>query len=1038
MCTVRFCLASFVAMVFSLHAGTFHVTSLADSGPGSLRQAIFDANSSGGGNIVVTSITGRIALADPLPTVLANVHITGPAANALTISGNDQVRVFSFANGTTSILAAVTIANGLATNYANGAGISNAGSLFLFQCSVVSNRNLGGWGGGIYNSGDLAIVGCTISANQVIGEDGSGGGGGGAGLGGGVFSESGVVSITNSTLSGNVAQGGFGEIGYGGSGGGALGGQAGTNCNATGSLCRGGDGQAGGFGGGGGPGGWGHPAMPGNGGTGGFGGGGGGALHDGLPGEGGVGGGSGLYHGAAVMDASTAAGGGAGFGGAVFVKDGSLMAVNATITANHAIGGRGALAPWLWSAYPFGYLCAGAGAGRGGGVYNLASTAVLQNNLIAGNTVTNILQSITNSIVRGSATNLSADAFGVIHSFGGNIIADAEGSTGWTDLDLLNVSAQIGPLQDNGGPTWTHALLPRSPALEIGVDAGAPTVDQRGLPRPQGLHVDIGAVEFAYNAPTLVTWASTGGTITRTPDAFEYPSNSTVTLTGVPNPDYRFLNWSESASGSANPLTLVMDQVRFIRAWFALTRVTTPISGLGSITRIPDKSSYDLGDEVVLTATPARWYRFARWGDGVTNNPRTITIGNSNTYPAEFEAVTDLETLTFGSVSRLAPVGMPAILVDGQFIVASFVARDTSAQIELRTTFTNGLMFYTLDGEAPSFESTHYSGPFTTTRNVKIRAIAYSADFMRVWEADPVRVSVNATYKLTASATGGGTLTVEPLQDEYESGTVVNLVAMPNPGWTFLGWQGAVEDDPGNSVGTVTMTRDQCVRAVFGTSLNTTVVGAGNVVLRPPGGVYPYGTTVQLYALPQPGSYFGLWGNAGSGSANPLSFTVTSAGASVSSLFGSLSSTQVSLAVIPDGLGRVTVTPSTNRYVKGTNVTVTAFPDADQVFLGWSGDASGTENPLMVSLPQSKQITARFTRRPRFLFGACEAGSSDVGSLLTLAGDWSTPYLLERSTNLTTWLPIATLTNSLGTMPYFDREATNAPANFYRARLLAE
>ncbi|MFI5365855.1 MAG: choice-of-anchor Q domain-containing protein [Candidatus Binatia bacterium] len=59
---------------------------------------------------------------------------------------------------------------------------------------------------------------------------------------------------------------------------------------------------------------------------------------------------------------------------------------------------------------------------------------------------------------------------------------------------------KLGPLQDNGGPTFTQALLPGSPAIDAGDDAvtGAPlnlTTDQRGLPRKAGMHVDIGAYE---------------------------------------------------------------------------------------------------------------------------------------------------------------------------------------------------------------------------------------------------------------------------------------------------------------------------------------------------------------------------------------------------------------------------------------------------------------------------------------------------------------------------------------------------------------
>ena len=55
--------------------------------------------------------------------------------------------------------------------------------------------------------------------------------------------------------------------------------------------------------------------------------------------------------------------------------------------------------------------------------------------------------------------------------------------------------ALIGPLADNGGPTWTHALQPASPAIDAADDAACPATDQRGVARPQGADCDVGAFE---------------------------------------------------------------------------------------------------------------------------------------------------------------------------------------------------------------------------------------------------------------------------------------------------------------------------------------------------------------------------------------------------------------------------------------------------------------------------------------------------------------------------------------------------------------
>jgi hypothetical protein len=61
--------------------------------------------------------------------------------------------------------------------------------------------------------------------------------------------------------------------------------------------------------------------------------------------------------------------------------------------------------------------------------------------------------------------------------------------------DRVNADPLLGPLADNGGPTWTHALMDNSPAIDAAGSATCPATDQRGVARPQGQGCDIGAYE---------------------------------------------------------------------------------------------------------------------------------------------------------------------------------------------------------------------------------------------------------------------------------------------------------------------------------------------------------------------------------------------------------------------------------------------------------------------------------------------------------------------------------------------------------------
>jgi len=105
---------------------------------------------------------------------------------------------------------------------------------------------------------------------------------------------------------------------------------------------------------------------------------------------------------------------------------------------------------------------------------------------------------------RGASGGNLVNLAGGFASLGHNLSDDVAGGDAGTGPggilngagDQRNTDPKLGPLQDNSGPTLTHALLPDSLAINAGDDAVNLSTDQRGLPRKQGAHVDIGAFEF--------------------------------------------------------------------------------------------------------------------------------------------------------------------------------------------------------------------------------------------------------------------------------------------------------------------------------------------------------------------------------------------------------------------------------------------------------------------------------------------------------------------------------------------------------------
>src|SRR5262249_822381 len=109
---------------------------------------------------------------------------------------------------------------------------------------------------------------------------------------------------------------------------------------------------------------------------------------------------------------------------------------------------------------------------------------------------------LRNSIVGRNDASFAPDLWGSLTSSGYNLIGNISGGSGYSETDLLDVDPLLGPLQNNGGPTWTHALLPGSPAIDSGDNTDAPEWDQRGegFPRIVNDVIDRGAFEVQLGA----------------------------------------------------------------------------------------------------------------------------------------------------------------------------------------------------------------------------------------------------------------------------------------------------------------------------------------------------------------------------------------------------------------------------------------------------------------------------------------------------------------------------------------------------------
>jgi hypothetical protein len=541
--------------VVSGGAGTGDCSSLANA-CASIQTAITTAEngSYNGDDVTIDVAASATAYTEDVSisaSSLRSLTIAGAGALSTTVNGGGSHSVFTVISGTV-ILSGLTITNGGGND---GGGIDTCDGtsdcVVTITDATISGNTTSGDGGAIDNadnggSGTLTVSGSTISGNTA-GYDGGGIDNGDQG------GSSGTLTVTDSTISGNMSGNrnsdavSGGAIANGNNGGTGTANISGSTISTNRASCNGGaidNGDQGGSSG--------TLTVTGSAIT--------GNTSSSCSGGGiltGAEGGTGT----ATVTHSTVSGNNALFAGGIGDGEngcgsgnGALTVIDSTISGNTVSGPGGGLDIGDYggcgTATVTGSTISGNKAGNGGGI-DIAdncgcstATATVTNSTIAGNTASgnggaidvgddgggNGTATVTDSTIRSnSATNngggidnaggtailgativaespSGGDCSGTVTDEGYNIADDP--SCGFTATGSTNSSAtldaDLGPLQNNGGPTDTMALLPGSPAIDQ-VTSGSglcPATDQRGAPRTAPC--DIGAYDTDWGPAVTI------------------------------------------------------------------------------------------------------------------------------------------------------------------------------------------------------------------------------------------------------------------------------------------------------------------------------------------------------------------------------------------------------------------------------------------------------------------------------------------------------------------------------------------------------
>ena len=541
------------------------------SGLGSLRETI--AGVCDGGLISFDNgLAGSTIDISPDGELLINKSVTISGTVPITVSGNNAVRVFNVTSGNV-IFDSLIIANGdvPTADCGGGVGFKCGGGIRLQNSGVVVtviNSTLSGnstvSGGGIYNLGSVTVSNSSLSGNSAT-------------RGGGIYN-SGTLTVSNSTLSDNSAE----------DEGGGIVNHYSSSLTVNKSSISGNSAD------------WGggiynlstvavsNSSLSGN------------SADDGgginsngtmtlsnstLSGNRATDDGGGIHNNSRVtVNNSTLSGNSALDKGGGIYSEGNLSVSNSTLSDNSASIGGGIYNSGFIVTVNNSTLTENRAGESGGGIssfsgddtLNSITSTIVSGNIISGTTRPDDLASSS------STSRFKSGGYNLIGAVGVNIIFNSTG-------DQTSIyDPELDPLADNGGESMTHALLPGSPALDAGGDCGVAT-DQRGFARPQGSACDTGAFEVQFPTLTVLLAGAGSGSVSSLPSgincfdgagsvcAEDYWEGTAVTLTATAAADSSFTGWSGGGCSGSGDCVLTMDGAKTVTASFAVTEFTVSL-----------------------------------------------------------------------------------------------------------------------------------------------------------------------------------------------------------------------------------------------------------------------------------------------------------------------------------------------------------------------------------------------------------------------------------------------------------------------------
>jgi hypothetical protein len=434
-----------------------------------------------------------------------------------------------------------------------------------------------------------------------------------------------------------------------------------------------------------------------------------------------------------------------------------------------------------------------------------------------------------------------------------------------------------------------------------------------------------------------------------------YAKNSVLSVGAIANTGYQFVQWNDGSTDNPRSITLTKDTI-FV-ATFAISAsntyhvtVSSNNTTMGAVTGSGD---YAKNSVLSVGAIANTGYHFVQWNDGITTNPRSITLTQDTNFTATF--VSSAQTTYSVNILSNSSV-MGSITGNGNYSANNTV---TIAAIP-----NAGYQFVQWnDG------NTNNPRTFTITQDTTLIAT------FSIFVPSSHYVTVSANNPVMGSVSGSG---------NYNSNSNVSIAAIANTGYYFVQWN----DGSTNNPRTITLTKDTNFTATFAVSApntyhvtassNQTSMGAVSG-----SGDYTKNSVVIIGAIANAGYSFTQWNDGNT--TNPRTFTLTKD-----------TNFTATFAVLPPNTNHVTV--STNNinmgsitgsgdYTKNSIITIGAIANTGYSFVQWND--GNTTNPRTFTLTKDTNFTATFAVSAPNTYHLTASSNQTIMGSVSGSGDYA-------------------------------------------------